>query len=201
MQHKVGFLQHIVAQQSARLPFASHVSHPVESVIGIITALGQPVFQITPVGIHHHQSVVAYAFGLGYLVAVHACLPSPFALEHTLGCRVVEHDSILKQRKPLSTLALGCIPLHRGSHGHAVGTFRRTAFAIFAARLTSHAPVGTSQIAYGSVARAVGKELCSEPQALAAQYVSGCNACYARPVHDHTVGMHPHKETHSVLLL
>ena len=104
--------EHIVAEQAARLAFAQHVGHPREASLCVVGTVRGTVFKETPVGIDHEQPVVAYALGLGYLVAVHARLPRPFAHGNLFGVVFVELNAIRKLGEAALAVSLLAIPLY-----------------------------------------------------------------------------------------
>ena len=167
--------EHIVAKKAARLAFAQHVGYPRKAAVRVVGAVGGTVFKETPVGIDHEQPVVAYALGLGYLVAVHARLPRPFAHGNLFGVTLVELNAIRKLGEAALAVGLLAIPLHRRAHHRRVGRLGSHALAVVGARLAAHREVCTGPSPDGSVAGAVAEDRGGEHDALRRLDVLYCN--------------------------
>ena len=107
MLFQVVFLQYIITHQTATLTFTCHISYPVKSSLGVTTTIFTMVFHPTPIGVNHQQAIIANAFKLGDLIAIHSRFPSPFTHIDPLGIAVIECHAIRKLREGTLLLFFG----------------------------------------------------------------------------------------------
>ena len=177
-----------ISNDAAALALAAHMAHPSQVCALPVLLLGKTVLAIGESAVSHIHTVVAYLFGIGNLVVIHAHFPIPVGAVHGL------HGLLVKMQAPVKTVGetaggvpVFAVPLDAHSHGVAVRFLGGEALAVFAARLASHHGTGAGKHREVGVAGTVGEQASADPDTVLACCLNGLHRLDGSALHLHLV--------------